>query len=37
MLEDNRQQNKDIATHTEIKDMKVDLKKKPTFDKIQDT
>lgn len=29
--EDNKQQNKDIATNTEIKDMKVDLKKKPTL------
>lgn len=29
--EDNKQQNKDIATNTEIKDMKVDLKEKPIF------
>lgn len=29
--EDNKQQNKDNATNTEMKDMKVDLKKKPTF------
>lgn len=35
--EDNKQQNKDNATNTEMKDMKVDLKKKPTFfDETQD-
>lgn len=35
--EDSKQQNKDIVTNTEIKNMKVDLKKKPTFlDETQD-
>lgn len=36
--EDNRQQNKDVVTYTEIKDTRVDHKKKPTFlDETQDT
>lgn len=35
--DEDKQQNKDNATNTEMKDMKADLKKKPTFlDETQD-